>query len=266
MDHNLIFEKLWKEYSETNPSANHIHAMLEEHGEKIINDHVAFRTYDIPGIDIKALSGPFIEAGYVEKGEYFFERKRLRAKHYEHSSDSEAPKVFISELITSDFSEIVQTTARKIAEKTLAHIKETGDLIFALTPWGQTSHKTYLKLLEESEYAAWMYVWGFRANHFTIFINFLEKYSSIEILNNKLKKEGYKLNSSGGEIKGTKEQLLKQSSTLADKVEIEFAEGSYSVPCCYYEFAERFEKAPGELYTGFIASSADKIFESTDAR
>ena len=111
-----------------------------------------------------------------------------------------------------------------------------------------------------------MYVWGFRANHFTIFINYLEKIDSIESLNTFLKEKGYKLNTSGGEIKGTREQLLKQSSTLADMVAVEFTEGSYNIPCCYYEFAERFEKSPGELYNGFIASSADKIFESTDAR
>lgn len=266
MDHNLIFEKLWKDYSTINLSANKIHNLLRKEGETIINDHVAFRTYDIPGIDIKALSVPFIKAGYLEKEEYSFEQKRLRAKHYEHSTDKNAPKVFISELITSDFSETVQATARKITESTLANIKNEEELIFALTPWGRRSYSTYKNLLDESEYAAWMYVWGFRANHFTIFINYLEKYNSIEVLNNKLKEEGYTLNSSGGEIKGSKEQLLKQSSTLADIVKVDFAEGSYDIPCCYYEFAERFELSPGKLYTGFIASSADKIFESTDLR
>ncbi len=266
MDHNLIFDKLWKEYSDINPSANNIHALLTAEGENIVNDHIAFRTYDIPGIDIKALSIPFLKAGYVDRGDYVFEAKRLRAKHYEHSTDKTAPKVFISELITSDFSEVVQATAQKIATATLAKINTSEELIFALSSWGKISYHTYKQLLEESEYAAWMYVWGFRANHFTIFINYLEKYNSIEVLNNKLKEEGYTLNSSGGEIKGSKEQLLKQSSTLADIVKVDFAEGSYNIPCCYYEFAERFENAPGKLYTGFIASSADKIFESTDMR
>ncbi|MDX2415151.1 MAG: DUF1338 domain-containing protein [Bacteroidales bacterium] len=266
MDHNLIFDKLWKEYSEINPSANNIHSLLDAEGENIVNDHVAFRTFDIHGIDIKALSTPFLKAGYVERGEYFFEAKRLRAKHYEHSTDKKAPKVFISELITSDFSEVVQAMAQKFAAATLAKINTSEELIFALSPWGQISYLTYKQLLEESEYAAWIYVWGFRANHFTIFINYLEKYRSIEVLNNYLKENGYTLNSSGGEIKGTKEQYLKQSSTLADIVSVDFTEGSFDIPCCYYEFAERFENAPGKLYTGFIASSADKIFESTDMR
>jgi len=74
------------------------------------------------------------------------------------------------------------------------------------------------------------------------------------------------MNTSGGEIKGTPEQLLRQSSTLADKVAISFKEGSYEIPACYYEFAQRYKDKSGKLYSGFIAKSADKIFESTDYR
>jgi hypothetical protein len=153
-----------------------------------------------------------------------------------------------------------------VAEKTLGSLSDPDQLIFAGTPWGLPDHEIYQQLLSESEYAAWMYAWGFRANHFTIFINYLEKFTTIEILNDYLKENGFILNSSGGEIKGTTEQLLKQSSTLADKVALEFKQGLFEIPCCYYEFAQRYEKEPDSLYTGFIASSADKIFESTDSR
>jgi hypothetical protein len=40
-------------------------------------------------------------------------------------------------------------------------------------------HDTYLSLLEESEYAAWMYVYGFRANHFTINVNALTNFKKL---------------------------------------------------------------------------------------
>jgi hypothetical protein len=79
-----------------------------------------------------------------------------------------------------------------------------------------------------------------------------------------LKKNGYLLNSSGGEVKGTPEELLQQSSTMADIVKIKFIEGVFEVPSCYYEFAQRFPDSNGNLYSGFIAKSADKIFESTN--
>ena len=72
------------------------------------------------------------------------------------------------------------------------------------------------------------------------------------------------MNTSGGEIKGTPEQLLEQSSILADTTEIDFIEGQNTVTTCYYEFARRYAAEDGEIYNGFIAASADKIFESTD--
>ena len=72
------------------------------------------------------------------------------------------------------------------------------------------------------------------------------------------------MNDSGGEIKGTPEQLLEQSSIKSEIVAVDFKEGSFEVPGCYYEFARRYPDADGKLYSGFIAKSADKIFESTD--
>ena len=81
----------------------------------------------------------------------------------------------------------------------------------------------------------------------------------------KLKENGFELNNSGGEIKGSKEVLLEQSSTLADKIEVEFSDNKLIIPSCYFEFAKRYAMKDGSLYQGFVAQSADKIFESTDS-
>jgi hypothetical protein len=266
MEYKKLFGKLWVDYNNLNPSINKIHSLLEQEGEVIINDHIAFRTFDIPGINIDNLSSVFTEAGYIEKGKYFFADKRLNAKHFEHKADDMAPKVFISELITNDFSKNVRDAAsivaRTIKEKNIS--KE--ELILSKNCWSPVSYHFYEALRKESEYAAWLYVFGFRANHFTIFINFLKKYTSIEKLNNFLKSSGFKLNEAGGEIKGTVKDLLKQSSTLADSIDVEFIEGVYKIPCCYYEFAERFKDSNGHIFNGFLEKSADKIFESTNKR
>jgi hypothetical protein len=72
------------------------------------------------------------------------------------------------------------------------------------------------------------------------------------------------MNDSGGEIKGTPAELLEQSSIKAGTLPIEFTDGIHEIPSCYYEFARRYPDKNGELYGGFIAKSADKIFESTD--
>ncbi len=55
-------------------------------------------------------------------------------------------------------------------------------------------------------------------------------------------------------------------ATGADQVDVEFNEGVYRVPSCYYEFAKRYNDSKGKLFSGFIAGSADKIFESISTR
>jgi len=130
--------------------------------------------------------------------------------------------------------------------------------------WENVSYELYQALRAESEYAAWTYVYGVRANHFTVYINSLERFDTIQDVNSFVKESGFKLNSSGGEVKGSPEKLLEQSSTLADMKDMKFTEGVYSIPTCFYEFARRFKDESGELFLGFHVDSANKIFESTD--
>ena len=89
---------------------------------------------------------------------------------------------------------------------------------------------------------------------------------TLEELNAFLKDNGFDLNTSGGEIKGGRDVFLAQSSTLASVVRVKFTDSENLIPCCYYEFAERFPMSDGKLYSGFVAKSADKIFESTDVQ
>lgn len=259
-----VFNRLWIDYTIQNPSAHRIYELFTKAGEKVLNDHIAFRTFDDPRINIDVLSRVFTERGYIAKGEYIFEDKHLFARHFEHKSDKDAPRVFISELKTKDFSPFLQNTVSQIVNKVSPDKFKSDELIFAGNIWGAPDYEAYLALRNESEYAAWVYVYGFRANHFTVNINALKNFNTIEKVNEFLKANGFVLNSSGGEIKGTKAELLQQSSTLADHVKVEFVDRIASIPACYYEFAQRYPDTDGGLYSGFIAKSADKIFESTD--
>jgi hypothetical protein len=266
MKADSIFDRLWEQYIAENPGAGAIHHLFQNEGETVVNDHVAFRTFDDPRVNIDVLAKPFILAGYRPAGEYQFEKKKLRARHYEIPGSPESPRVFISELMLKEFSQELQDIIRRQLDSVPEDILNAPDLIFRGSIFSSISHAVYEKLREESEYAAWMYAFGFRANHFTVSINYLEKFESIEELNSFLKRNGFQLNSSGGEIKGTPGQLLEQSSTLADQVEVSFSDGTHTIPGCYYEFARRYPGKDGKLFSGFIAGSADKIFESTDYR
>jgi hypothetical protein len=264
MDLNTIFNRLWTDYTLQNPSAQKIYDLFTDEGEKVVNDHIAFRTLDLPEINIDVLAKSFISNGYEARGEYRFTEKHLFAKHYELPGDNTAPRIFISQLILSECSQFIQNTLKgSMAGKDFSKIT-SENLIFSGSVFSTLSYEVYNKLRAESEYAAWFYVFGFRANHFTVSINSLKKYNNIYSVNELLKNNGYTLNSTGGEVKGTTADLLQQSSTIADTVMINFREGSFEVPCCYYEFAQRFAGDDGNLYNGFVAKSADKIFESTN--
>lgn len=266
MNKDLLLSKLWEQYMSITPSAKKIHALLEQNGEKIENDHIAIRTFNDVRVNISVLEKPFVNAGYVAKGEYFFESKKLYAKHYEHTTDANAPRIFISELELEKCSESLQNSVKVLLDACDQTVFENEDLVLSGAVWNANSYDAYVSLLEESEYAAWMYVYGFRANHFTINVNALSNFKNLEELNTYLKDNNWKMNGSGGEIKGTPAQLLEQSSTLADLCTINFDEGAKEIPSCYYEFALRYPMENGELYQGFIAASADKIFESTDVK
>ncbi len=264
MEHTEIFNKLWDDYAAQNESAKRVKELFESKGETVINDHIAFRTYNDPRVNIEKLARIFKDAGFIEKGSYDFEAKKLKAKHYELPGVNDAPRVFISELLLEKFSPELQKTVKNALDSADQALLDDKELIFKGRPWGPVSYETYEKLRAESEYAAWVYVYGYRANHFTVSVDHLEKIGDIEDVNQLLKDNGFKLNDSGGEVKGTKEQLLKQSSTMADIIPVQFKEGEYKIPACYYEFAQRFKDENGERYSGFIAKSADKIFESTN--
>jgi len=261
-----IFDNLWNEYTERTPSAQKIKNLFKEKGNTIFNDHVAFRTFDDARVDIEVLAKPFIAAGYVECGEYHFEKKKLYAKHFEHATDKNAPRVFISQLLTKEFSFELQGAVKKMIDAIAQEELTSNELVFKGRLWEQPSIEVYEKLQAETEYAAWLYVNGFCSNHFTVDVNKLDTFDSLHEVNEFLKENGFKMNASGGEIKGTPAELLEQSSVLADKIPVVFKEVTREITSCYYEFAFRHAMENGALYSGFIAGSADKIFESTDMK
>ncbi|MFQ3276875.1 MAG: hypothetical protein ACI9F1_002085 [Colwellia sp.] len=258
-----LFNDIWQQYLSVTPSAKKIHQLLGN-GNDVINDHVAYRTFNHPKINLVQLAKGLLALGYTECGQYDFSAKKLDAKHFEHT-DSTMPKVFISELRVEEFSSEVQEIIIGLIAQLPDDVSDRNDFLYSGRLW-EISSKDYDTLLNVSEYAAWLAAWGYRANHFTVSINHLAGYEDIEVVNTTLKEAGYELNTNGGEIKGDKVVKLEQSSTLADKASVNFSDKTREIPSCFYEFAKRYPMANGELYCGFVAASADKIFDSTNAK
>lgn len=260
-----LLAALWRDYVASTPQAEKIHALLAACGETIRNDHIALRTFDTPGIGMMALARVFEAHGWmVQPDVYTFTDKHLTARYWRHG-DAALPKVFISELVLAETSPALQAQVAALVAQLPPAFGERADLPWAGRPWTLT-HAAYQALLAESEYAAWVAAFGFRVNHFTVDVNQLSTFPDLAALGAFLRDHGFTLNTAGGVIKGTPADRLEQTSTRADSVEVAFLDSQVRIPSCYYEFATRHALPSGELFHGFIPTSADKIFESTDAR
>lgn len=259
---DALLDRMWADYLALNPRARAVRDLFEARGEQVVNDHIALRTFDLPMLDLEVLARPFLASGYREAGRYHFPAKKLFAKHFAAPG---RPYVFISQLRTDELGPEPRALIHGLVDQVDPSLPERFDFCTVGRPWS-LDHATYLRLAEASEYAGWVASHGLRPNHFTVLVNALKSSPSLEAVNALLVEHGFALNESGGFIKGSPAQLLEQSSTLANTVRVTLEDGTFELPGCFYEFARRYPGPDGTLFGGFIAESADRIFESTDRR
>lgn len=261
---DAFLEKSWKRYVKLTPEAPLIHQLLEDRGETLINDHVAYRTFNIKGIDRLSLGRVFEDWGYHRvEDDLDFPEKKLKASYWIHSDPSQ-PKIFISELLVEAFPQELQSWVQHLGAQALKRFPKLTAEIFMNPTWNEVAFKDYARFYSVSEYASWTAAFGIQVNHFTVLVNQLKTFTSLQDLNAFLIKKGITLNEQGGIVKGTPDEYLEQSSTLAKKIPCTFSSGeTQSVMGCYYEFAKRYALPGGStLFQGFIPKSANKIFES----
>ncbi|MCB5161201.1 DUF1338 domain-containing protein [Marinomonas algarum] len=264
MTPTTFFDALWNQYTKVTPQAYNIQQLFEQQGETVLNDHVAFRTFNHSPISLEKLEPQLDALGYKAYGAFLFESKHLKARCYKHTTDVDAPKIFLSELLVDELPQSCQEIIGKLIAQIPANAVQTPAIFWAEKLWQTPTQTDYATLAEHSEYAAWLATMGLQANHFTVSINHLKKFSTIKEVNALLESEGYALNQVGGVIKGTPASCLEQSSTMADKIDYTFADGSQQkIPSCFYEFARRHPMKNGVLFDSFIEGNADKIFDST---
>ncbi len=288
-----LLDKIHGSYAGKALVALKVKQTIESMGGHYINDHIAFRTFGLPGFGIESIAAPFKALGYQKGGDYYFEAKKLKAIHLEYPEDNTLPKIFISELMVERLSAenqgFIRAHTRKVDSSygrgvigidqvnldhfdSVRHAIDATYLHLDTTPWPWVTFEAYNQLKKESEYASWVAAFGNRVNHFTISIHQSKIFDDIRQINEAVQRVGIKLNDSGGLVKGSREVALEQSSTVADRIYWPFAEDRLEViPYAYIEFARRFPRDPklqppwkhDDLYHGFEELSADKIFEST---
>jgi hypothetical protein len=285
---DIVLNGLMRCYKERVPDVKVILEAMVAEGmiqspDEIENDHIAFRTMGVPHLGVKSFEKIFLHYGYEKRDHYFFEGKKLDARWYSPPRESD-PRIFVSELRVGDLSEESQRIIHSYTNEVASDPVDSLDLdngaevdAFLHQPlWRTPSVSDYQSLLKESEYAAWVIYNRYYLNHFTISVHNLPNgFNTVADFNVFLEKNNIKLNTSGGKIKISPDGGLLQSSTVAEMIEAEFANGEkLSISGSYVEFAERkvlpqFKNIPEqELHRrhrrdGFEAGNADKIFEST---
>ncbi|ARU57595.1 MAG: DUF1338 domain-containing protein [Pseudomonadales bacterium] len=259
-----FFNELWTDYIRLSPQAESIHELFEQVDGPVCNDHVAFRTFSDSPIALDKLQKHILSLGYTPDEDYDFPEKKLNARSYVHATAPEAPLIFFSELrwleLPPALRQIIQNIIASIDQGAAANI----DVLWRGLLWPRIRWQEYTLLVEQSEYAAWLAAHGLHANHFTISLTERPTINTVASAVEQLRSAGFRLNKSGGLIKGGPDTLLEQVSTLADVVPVRFAAGQiHEIPGCYYEFAKRYPTREGNLFRGFVPASADKIFEST---
>jgi hypothetical protein len=169
--------KAWTRYVKLCPDASRIHRLLIDRGETIIHDHVAFRTFNIDGISKKDLGKVFEEMGYAKvNDDLTFPSKGLEASYYIHTVDPSQPKIFISELLTENFSPELQTWIKQVTSTRLTKsgshnisgpsssssspTPSLGEEFFLTPTWAPVRLEDYQRFYAESEYAAWTAAFG----------------------------------------------------------------------------------------------------------
>jgi hypothetical protein len=257
-----LLAALWADYVASTPQAERIRGLLAARGEAVRNDHVALRTFGSPGLGLATLAAPFEALGWRARDRYRFDDKKLIARYWRHP-DPALPKIFISELCVDELSPGARQLITGLVAQLPPGFAARPDLPWAGRPW-QVTRAAYEVLLAESEYAAWVAAFGFRVNHFTVDVNALATFPDLAAVVAFLVEHGFAMNDAGGVIKGGPGERLEQASTRAEPVEVALADATLAIPSCYYELARRYPLPSGELFQGFIPTSADKIFESTD--
>ncbi|MBN8825772.1 MULTISPECIES: DUF1338 domain-containing protein [unclassified Spirosoma] len=285
---DAVLGGLMRRYSERVPDVQKvIEAMIDEGiisaASEIENDHIAFRTMGVPNLGIASFEKIFLHYGYEKRDAFNFTGKKLTAFWFSPPGPH-YPRIFVSELRVHELSEEAQQIIHRYTDTVTSDPVDSLDLDDAAAVdqflhqplWTTPTLADYQRLLDESEYAAWVIFNRYYLNHFTISVHNLKLgYNTIDEYVAFLERRGFRLNTAGGTIKVSPDGDLRQASTVAQMIDAEFAGGDvYRIAGSYVEFAERrvlpqFRDLPADQIArqhrreGFETGNADKIFEST---
>ncbi len=292
----MLFDRLWSDYRQRVPHAQRYVDLVTERGGRVVNDHIAFRSLNVPqaaqpaGID--ALLNVFLPLGYTEFDRFEFPETHLRAVHLEPPAQ-DLPKLFISQLQVAELPPELAQRIEQAASLWDESFTYPQQLLAALEadalhdadhasaadqladlfrrPWLPPPRNLVLDAHEHSQYAAWTLLHGNAVNHFTGFINAqnVPAWPDIQATVDGLRAAGVPMKDT---IEGGPDSGLRQSSTRAAEGDFPVTEpdgaiGQLHWTYAYYELAERALIPDGQggqkYFPGFAAHQTTGLFEMT---
>jgi len=230
-----LVDALWDRYAAHVPYAR---KFVELAGGDFRNDHVAFRSLSM---------APFVRAfeglGWKTAGAYDLADVHLSAVYLRKEG---APRVFVSELRTAE----LPPRAREL----LSRLPE-GEPFDGTPGWFRAPSASLvtgselLELERESQYAAWLMLFGREVNHFTASV------SDVELWQGRMREAGIPMKD---EIEGAPGAGLRQTATRASLRRVQLRDGERDWPYAYLEIAER-----NGGFDGFIDKQARQLFDMT---
>ena len=227
-----LLDQLWDGYAAQVPYAK---TFVELAGGDFRNDHVAFRS-----LDLEPVARLFESLGWARAGSYDLPDVHLNAIHL---SKPGQPRVFVSELRVNDLSPRARELLARLPEAPPARA-EPG---WFAAPELRFSFAELQELERESQYAAWLCLFGREVNHFTASVDDIEGWAR------RMRGAGVPMK---GEIEGEPGAPLRQTATKAAPRRIAALDRDW--PYAYLELAER---QPG--FDGFVTAQARQLFDMT---
>ena len=229
-----LLDQLWESYAAQVPYARTFVQLAQG---QFRNDHVAFRS-----LDLRPIARVFEDLGWKRAGEYDFPDAHLNAIHLAKPGE---PRVFVSELRVADLS----PRAREILAQLPADPPYDGSAAWFRGPDLRPREDELLELERESQYGAWLLLFGREVNHFTASVPDVAEWQR------RMREAGIPMKD---EIEGAPGAGLRQTATRAALRRVQLRDRARDWPYAYLEIAER-----NGGFDGFVAAQARQLFEMT---
>lgn len=229
-----LLDQLWDRYAAHVPYAR---TFVQLAGGQFKNDHVAFRS-----LDLRPIARVFEDLGWKRAGQYDFPETHLNAIHLSKPGE---PRIFVSELRVRDLS----PRAQGILAQLPPDPAYDGSADWFRGPGLRPGEEELLELERETQYGAWLLLFGREVNHFTASV------PDVALWQQKMKDAGIPMK---GEIEGEPSAGLRQTATRAAPRKVQLRERAREWPYAYLEIAER-----NGGFDGFVTAQARQLFDMT---